>query len=693
MVGRFDGLEIFHGTGSSFDDPVALGAQGIVEEVAAVDLNSDGMDDLVYGDDQGGHRIMRRLQTTPGVFGSAVQIASTTSGRFSVGDVNTDGRPDILVEDPWAVELQILLHNPANQGFTSTTEPVDRARSAAVGDVNGDGLNDVLALGGALFELDGEAGGDLAAPTVEQVDLYLPSAVEIADMNADGRDDALVFTAANLDVRLQTESGTLQVPRCPFPTLTPNAYAGVWSETAVGDLNDDGRPDVAVTELDETVRMATQIAPGSHLATSLGIGVPESAQIHDSVQVTASLDASVDGCLGNRDVEIWRKMPGGSAELLSTVPLSPNGNATWGIGITDDPGVLGTVEYRAIWAGDEFRDGSQSPWQALEVVKRSTSIELETSDPQILVGGSASLDATLTGGEPGSAVTFSSIVNGVSTPIDTVNVDGAGQASIQVSPTTTTTYGATYAGDGAWKSATSTPLEIQVSKHATSLKLHTREGPIPFGSSGILTATLEGGADDRRVEFYSVREGHERLVGSVAPDDDGIARLEVTPKANTHYVARFKSDGTWAAAKSGRVEVQVRVLATGSMIRFVHRQDGAAVYRCCVAYYTFRVTPNYGGEPARLSLGARTRHGWRQIDEVKFPLRANSTVTVRVQIAGGAGHAFRFSGCLRDQPDRRGWCSSHSEFRFLGGRVPAATAKDRTSEPARLIAASITRSA
>ena len=139
VVGRFDGLEIFHGTGPSFDDPVVLGAQGVVEVVAAVDLNGDGMDDLVYGDDQGGHRIMRRLQTTPGVFGSAVQIASTTSGRFSVGDVNTDGRPDILVEDPWAVELQILMHNPADQGFTSTTEPVDRARSAAVGDINGDG--------------------------------------------------------------------------------------------------------------------------------------------------------------------------------------------------------------------------------------------------------------------------------------------------------------------------------------------------------------------------------------------------------------------------------------------------------------------------------------------------------------------------------------------------------------------------
>ena len=228
--------------------PIVVQAAGAVEEIDAVDLDGNGMDDLVYVDNQNGYRIMRRLQGPAGTFGAAVQIASSTSGRFSIGDVNSDGRPDILVDDPWAVEVVVLVHNAGDQGFTPTSLPANDTRSTAVADVNGDGHNDVLALqSGVLRMFAGKADGSLAASIEIQKDIYWGSSVDTADMNGDGRTDILVFSRGNLDVLLQTEAGGL-LPRCPFPTLTPTPLAGIWSETAIGDLDGDGRPDAVAVE-------------------------------------------------------------------------------------------------------------------------------------------------------------------------------------------------------------------------------------------------------------------------------------------------------------------------------------------------------------------------------------------------------------------------------------------------------------
>ena len=61
----------------------------------------------------------------------------------------------------------------------------------------------------------------------------------------------------------------------------------------------------------------------------------------------------------------------------------------------------------------------------------------------------------------------------MSTPVATVAVDGAGQASIDVSPAATTTYEATYVGDDTWVPAASSVV-VNVAKHSTSIKLRAR---------------------------------------------------------------------------------------------------------------------------------------------------------------------------------------------------------------------------
>ncbi len=102
--------------------------------------------------------------------------------------------------------------------------------------------------------------------------MYEATALETADMNGDTRTDVIVDSVGALDVLLQTRGGTLQA-RCPFPSLAPEVgvSASIESSLAIGDLNDDGRPDAAGAQDTQWVRLAEQIAPGSHLATSLAI--------------------------------------------------------------------------------------------------------------------------------------------------------------------------------------------------------------------------------------------------------------------------------------------------------------------------------------------------------------------------------------------------------------------------------------
>ena len=668
VVGRNGGLEIFHQSGGVLQTPAVLTTAGPVEGIAVVDLGADGKDDLLYAVDIGNHQfaITRRFQGTAGAFGSEVVIGTVGSGRFGVGDINTDGRPDVAIHEYGSVETQIFLHNQADQGYTASTVPVGSILATAVADVNGDGYNDLLALHSyQLWMLPGVAGGGLAAPTIVDNNIYLGTSLAAADMNADGRSDVVVSSQGGLDVFLQSEGGTLQA-RCPFPSITPAAPAGLLSEVAIGDLDGDGRPDVAASEMDDSTRITRQIAPGSPSTTALSIAPPATAEIGAPYTVHGYLDAGVYGCLGSYDVDVWRQLPGAGAVLLDTVPLGGSvGSLVWGFSLQDDPGQIGSVAYRATWAGDGFRDPAQSAWQSIEITKRATSLALQPTSPSIKVGQTTILQATLSGGEPTSDVSFFQVVNGVSTLIDTVAVDGTGVASLEVAPRVTTSYHAVYAGDATWDAATSPNVHVQVSKWATSLRLHSNGRLIAYGKKLTLTATLKGGSGARTVAFYSLINGSKHLLGTAKANADGVAAITTAPKKSTSYIARFAGNDTWAGSSSSKLLVDVHVLATGRMTGYRSLDHGVAIYGCCRASYVFKVVPNYGGALARFGLDVRTPDGdWLRLDTKRFRLRRDSTVKVFVQIQQPGSHTFQLTGCLPDQPERRGWCSRGDLFRF-----------------------------
>ncbi len=177
-------------------------------------------------------------------------------GDLDVGDVNGDGRPDLVASSASGAldcGIGIVLQNTDGSfapAVCRAAVPADNVRAVAVGDVDADGRDDIVVTyggngAGKLGVIRQQADGSLGA--LAALDSYeIPSQVEIADLNADGRRDVVV--AHNgwmaISVHLQQADGTLGAEiRYPGPygNFNPGAMA-------VGDVSGDGRVDVVVTE-------------------------------------------------------------------------------------------------------------------------------------------------------------------------------------------------------------------------------------------------------------------------------------------------------------------------------------------------------------------------------------------------------------------------------------------------------------
>ena len=156
---------------------------------------------------------------------------------LAVADVNGDGRPDLIYFGD-GKDL-IVRYNLGTNGWSEPKRwHLDDGRldpnALAVGDLNGDGLNDIALLGdnGAVFFLAQQPDHTLAEP-VKIPYSGTPKAIQLADINGDGKND-LVFvdfdSMTPFRVRLQIAGGQLG-PEIYFKTQPVRSF---WLDTLAG---------------------------------------------------------------------------------------------------------------------------------------------------------------------------------------------------------------------------------------------------------------------------------------------------------------------------------------------------------------------------------------------------------------------------------------------------------------------------
>jgi hypothetical protein len=251
--------------------------------VAAADLNRDGNLDLVvseegtYNPDSGGFSgggVQVFLGNGDGTLRAGPTYADAAGPlAVALGDVNGDGRPDLVVADARFVifpgrtflsAIRVLTGN-GDGTFRSWVTLTDRSvpMAVAVGDVNGDHRGDLVFADATTFNpvtntfgsgkvqvLLNQGGGTFQAGWTLQTVPTGPAgpghvALALADYNRDGKPDLAVAEqgAGTLAVFAGKGDGT-------FQRFVTRSNISSPSTLAAADFNRDGKPDLAVANFE-----------------------------------------------------------------------------------------------------------------------------------------------------------------------------------------------------------------------------------------------------------------------------------------------------------------------------------------------------------------------------------------------------------------------------------------------------------
>jgi hypothetical protein len=225
--------------------------------LALTDVNRDGRLDIITGGN-GNLGVLLNLAAAPGTFGPAATYNTGTSANdIAVGDVNGDGRPDVAVSNFNGGNISLLLNSASAPGTFPAVASYNTggisARGITLGDVNGDGRLDLVTGNQDSNNISVLLNQAASPGTFGPAALYSsgangPNGVAVRDMNGDGRPD--IVSANNNAGSGSTVSVLLNSATTPGTFLAGTTYNSGGRgpiQIALGDVNGDSQPDITTS--------------------------------------------------------------------------------------------------------------------------------------------------------------------------------------------------------------------------------------------------------------------------------------------------------------------------------------------------------------------------------------------------------------------------------------------------------------
>lgn len=268
--------------------------------LALGDLDGDGLTDIVRPSNNSTLFVYRNT-------GTSASCSFNTTLTFSpfgdlqdaaIGDIDGDGRPDIVVAEYYLPGSISILRNTSIPGTISFASPIriatgSAASRIAIGDIDNDGLADVVAgceSNIAVFKNTSTAGNISFRTQVDLRDVPGNSKVVIADLDNDNRLDLVASSATTLGIYKNTgQPGTVSFSYVAERSL-PLAFL---PDMNVADINLDGKPDI-VTSNDATISVYENTSSGGTITTASPVAFGSNSSLYKITLADMDADGKTD---------------------------------------------------------------------------------------------------------------------------------------------------------------------------------------------------------------------------------------------------------------------------------------------------------------------------------------------------------------------------------------------------------------
>lgn len=269
-----------------------------------------------------------------------LETKGETSASVSLGDVDGDGDPDIILAKGrhWPL-INLVLRNDGKGHFTTEklAETADRTYTAALADLDGDGHPDLVVSNDRpdrkLIYINDGKGHFRAAGTFGQPE-WSTRYVTVADLNGDKRPDIVVANRSGNPQNPRPSFVCLNNGKGAFPLCSPLPTQSATIIVA-SDMDGDGIIDLVVPHRDGGQSLIFW-NDGSGLFT----GKPATwGPAQSSIRAAAAADIDGDGkkdlVVGDEETGLFIYRNAGKRAFAAAVPLGSKKAAPYSIAIAD----------------------------------------------------------------------------------------------------------------------------------------------------------------------------------------------------------------------------------------------------------------------------------------------------------------------------------------------------------------------